>query len=242
MCLTAAGSRADTLDEVRKNGVLRWGGDEEGGGPYIFQDKDKNRVGFEVDLMNAVAERLKVRAKFEQGQWSDLPKTLDERPDLVDVIVNGFELTRGHLENGRLATMPYYVYELQLITCKAESPVADWDDLGNARKKIRVGALSGSAALTYAKKEFGDSATVTPYESTTNILDEVETGKIDAAIQDTPATVFFLKDRPKLKVVGKPIGRGFYVIYCRKDDTRLREAIDAVLLEMIRDGSLRKIL
>ncbi len=183
-----------------------------------------------------------IDSSWASKSWSDLPKTLDTRPDVVDVIVNGFELTRDHLESSRLATVPYYAYELQLIARKSGGPVESWDDLGKAEKKLRVGVLSGSAAAAYAKKQYGDTSRVALYESTSNILDEIQSGKLDAAVQDTPATVYFLKDRPELKVVGQPVARGFYVIYCRDGDRRLREAIDAALLEMIRDGALRKIL
>jgi polar amino acid transport system substrate-binding protein len=232
---------ADTLDDVRQRGVLRWGGDEEGGGPYIFRDKNQKLVGFEVDLMNELARRFGVKAQFQQASWPDLPKTLDTRKDLVDVIVNGFELTFEHLKGGRIASIPYYIYELQLITRTTGTPVSGWADLKDAAKKCRVGVLSNSAAEVYARKQFGESATVTGYDSTTDILREIDNNKLDATIQDSPATVFLLPNYPNLKVVDEPVNRGYYVIYCRAEDTRLRDALDGALLSMVRDGSLRKI-
>ena len=38
LTLTAGTLRADTLGTIRARGVLLWGGDSEGGGPYVFPD------------------------------------------------------------------------------------------------------------------------------------------------------------------------------------------------------------
>ena len=73
---------ADTLDDVRARGTLRWGGDQEGGGPYIFPDANNPKVvlGFEVELMDLLAERLGVRAEFHQCEWKNLPDALRRAP------------------------------------------------------------------------------------------------------------------------------------------------------------------
>ena len=41
---------ADSLDDIQKRGTLRWGGDDQGGGPYIYEGKDNKVTGFEFDL------------------------------------------------------------------------------------------------------------------------------------------------------------------------------------------------
>ncbi|MGD9636532.1 MAG: hypothetical protein AB7U97_24830, partial [Pirellulales bacterium] len=48
--LTLATAAADTLDEIRERGTLRWGGDASGGGPYIYQGPDNKITGFEFEL------------------------------------------------------------------------------------------------------------------------------------------------------------------------------------------------
>jgi polar amino acid transport system substrate-binding protein len=232
---------ADTLDDVRQRGVLRWGGDEEGGGPYIYRDDDHKLVGFEVDLMDEIARRLGVKAEFIQGNWSDLFKTLDSRPDQVDIIANGFELNRENLTPARLATVPYYVYELQLISRVGDGSISSWQSLSDRSKHLRIGVLSQTAADVYAHKNFAETADVKRYESTTDILREIENNKLDGAIQDTPATVYLLPDRKSLHVVDRPTAKGYYVAYCRAADVRLRDAIDGALLSIIRDGTLRRI-
>jgi polar amino acid transport system substrate-binding protein len=232
---------ADTLDEVRRRGVIRWGADEEGGGPYIYKDEHQKLTGFEVELMDELARRLKVTHERVQGEWRDLPKTLDNRDDLVDILLNGFELTPEHLANKRIASVPYYAYELQLIARTGDAVVIGWDDLRNEKKKVKVGVLSGSAAHTFAQKNFDATADVIAYESTTTMLRQIKNLALDATIQDNPATTFYLPDFPGLQVVGPNVARGYYVIYCRAADTRLRDAVDAALLALARDGTLQQI-
>src|SRR5436305_13781285 len=84
---------ASGLARIRGQGEVLWGGDLQGGEPYVFRDpRDPGRlVGFEVDLMAALAPRLGVAARFVQNDWANLVPSL-ERGDF-DLIVNGLEDT-----------------------------------------------------------------------------------------------------------------------------------------------------
>ena len=95
-CLVVACGRDDgghTLADVRARGVLTYGADLAGGEPYIYEDpRDPSHViGFEVDIMDALARRLGVRAEMKQYAWSNLVPSL-ERGDF-DVAMNGLEAT-----------------------------------------------------------------------------------------------------------------------------------------------------
>lgn len=239
VCLTlAAGVRADTLDQVRQRGTLRWGGDQEGGGPYIYPDpKDPGRViGFEVELMELLAARLGVRSQFQQGEWDSLPNQLS-RGD-VDVIANGFELTAAHLQT-RIATIPYYIYDLQLIARRDDPSVQSWEGLkrpGPHGQRI-VGVL-GPAAQAYVDGRLGKGVAKS-YPGATQALEDVQNGRIDATAQDLPAALFYQNRFPALHFVDEPVDRGFYVIYLRRGDERLRDALNAGLLDLLRSGQLR---
>src|ERR1700704_5980254 len=79
---------ADALSDMRKGGKMLWGGDQEGGGPYVYpQDDHPAQVtGFEVDLANRLGEYLKVKAEFTQGQWDRMPDLL--RTGKIHAIIN----------------------------------------------------------------------------------------------------------------------------------------------------------
>ncbi len=60
---------ADALDEIHKRGTLNWGGDQEGGGPYVFPDpKDPNHLmGFEVELADSIGGRIGRKGQIPTG-------------------------------------------------------------------------------------------------------------------------------------------------------------------------------
>jgi polar amino acid transport system substrate-binding protein len=243
LILAASASLAfgDSLADVRRRGELVWGADQEGGGPYVYpRDDDPNQVtGFEVEIAQRLAAVLGVSARFFQGQWDKMPELL--QAGQVDVVLNGYEWTSARL--GTMdATIPYFVYGLQLLARKDDATVRSADDLAKpsaARRKI--GVLVGSAAETYARSRFEPAADVVPYDGNTDTMREVETGKLDATIEDTPIAVFYAPRFPRLRAVGAPAARGYYVVYARKGDGALVAALDQALIALIRGGELEHI-
>jgi polar amino acid transport system substrate-binding protein len=233
--------RADALDDALQRKAIRWGADQEGGGPYIYPSPEDPRrvVGFEVDLMALLARRLGVKSDFQQCEWSSLPSLLQKGD--IDVIVNGYELRREHLAT-KIATIPYYVYELQLIARLADPTITSWDDLSKrSSPKKKVGVLNGSAADAYVKSRLGENVQVRTYEGSTDAMRDVQNGNIDGTVQDLPPALFYRNRFSTLHFVGSPVGKGFYVIYLRKGDDRLRDELNAGLLDVIHSGQLQAI-
>src|SRR5262245_35875929 len=116
--LTATAA-ADTLDEIQKRGELVFVAEAEGGGPCVFPREDDPRQvqGVEIELANLLAAKLGVKARFAQGQWEKLPDLL-ERGD-IDIVLNGYEWTPAWSQR-YAASIPYYVYELQMLVRKNE--------------------------------------------------------------------------------------------------------------------------
>ena len=222
--------------------VLRWGGDQEGGGPYIFSPPDKPDLltGFEVDLMDALAARGQRRAEFKQCQWDKLPDLLRIRG--IDCIVNGYELTPERLQN-QICTIPYYVNELQLIARRDDKSLPSWDDLRArpGRRKKRVGVLLQTAAERYLQANYADDVEIVSYDGTTMAMDHVADGQLDATLTDYVAEVFYRERYPKLHAIGPTVGRGYFVIYLRRGDEALRDELNTGIRAMIADGSLRRI-
>ena len=233
---------ADALADLRKAGKLQWGGDQEGGGPYVYpKENDPSQVtGFEVDLANRIGEYLKVRAEFTQGQWDKMPDML--RTGKVQAIINGFEFTRERAEIMD-ATIPYYVYALQLMARKDNPRVRSWADLkkGTGATKAKIGVLNGSAAETYARSFCGTSCDVIGYDGNTDTMREVETGKLDATVEDTPIASFYAPRFLVLQSVEAPVQRGYYVIYVKKGETALLHALNEAIVLMERNGDLERI-
>lgn len=234
-------ARAARLRERLSDGVLRWGGDVEGGAPYQLLDpQDPRRViGFEVELADALAAILtrqlgfEVRAEFVQYSWDTL------YPGLVnndfDVIISGYEMTDERRRQVRF-TRPYYVYEQQLVVRRGDERIRSLDDC----QEMAVGTLAGTAAERLLEERgvrevVGFEGQVEPYV-------DLELGRVDAVLLDLPIAIFYASMNPRLEFVGKNVGQGTYGIAVRQADADLAAALDDALEELITSGRLLKIL
>jgi len=113
---------SDTLDSIRARGELRWGADAFGGAPYVFQDPmDPNHlIGFEVELADAIARSLNVRARPIEGAWDKLLELL-ARGDF-DVALNGIEVA-DEKRRVCLLSRPYYA-AVERLTVRRGDPAA----------------------------------------------------------------------------------------------------------------------
>jgi polar amino acid transport system substrate-binding protein len=239
LALAACGSdpgHGGTLAAIRQRGELTWGADVQGGEPYVYEDPaDPTRIiGFEVDIMAAVARRLGVRARMVQYGWSNLVPSL-ERGDF-DVIANGLEATDERRERILLSS-PYFVYA-ETLTVRTDSDVASVFDLAGKR----VGTLNQTYAYDILRRLYGDVAKV--YEGNEEPYTDLELGRTDAVLLDN-----IIADRyactpkhPRLKCLAYDVARGSYVIGIRKSDPELKQAIDGALAAMRADGELERIL
>ncbi|WP_437187209.1 ABC transporter permease subunit [Planctomicrobium sp. SH668] len=243
--LTMTAQAGDGLKKVQQRGSLIWGADQEGGGPFVFPaPDDPNRLdGFEVDLAKIIAESMGVKSQFQQGQWEKLPDLLD-RGD-IDIVLNGYEWTPPRADRYGIS-LPYYIYELQLLARKDDASLKSWDDLGkpvNGRKR-RVSVLGGTAANDYIAQNFPNTVDIIRYDGTSDAMRAVELNLdgVDANLQDLPIWIFYKSGFPELTAVGPPVGRGYYVAMVRKNEPELLAAVNKALFEALQDGRLRKIL
>jgi len=226
--------------------VLRWGGDQEGGGPYIFpRDDDPTKIiGFEVDLAAALGREMERRPQFVQCDWDEMLLVLSRGN--IDLALNGYEYT-GQRGSRYLASLPYYIYELGLCSKRDNGTVESWDSLrapSPEDRAVRVGVLEGSAADRYVTDRFGATCHVVRYKGITETLFLVESGQLDATVQDLPVLHYYvehLKRYPQLALVDHPASPGYYVIYARPEDEKLIAAVNDALHKLWKKGELKEI-
>ncbi len=237
-----AGSHApaDTLEEIRERGSLRWGGDASGGGPYIYQGPENKLIGFEYELAEYLAKELGVRSEYVNWEWEMLPQILDRGS--IDVVLNGYEWSEER-ERRMSSTIPYYIYKLQLMARANDNSIKNWDDLRAApgQRRKRVGVLQGSAAVRYMEKRFGDAVELKQYPEVTMVMGLAQQGQLDATVQDLPIAIFYGPEFTGLRSVGDPEAPGYYVAYVRRGDEPLRARLNEALAKALQDGTLQRI-
>ncbi len=218
---------------------LRWGGDAEGGAPYLLPDPKNPRriIGFEIDLMDALGKQLKRKSVFVQNQWDGLIPGLQRSS--YDLAVNGIEITDDRKEQVNFS-IPYYVCGEQLSVRASENSINSIADL----KGKTVGTLKFSLAhrlLENAKREFNGALEIRSYENQNNPYDDLTNGRLQAVLMDWPIAVYYSKPNPKLKFTGSVIGEMQYGIAVRKDDAEMLKQVNEALLALIKSGELKAI-
>jgi polar amino acid transport system substrate-binding protein len=225
---------ADTLADVRAHGELRWGGDLQGGEPYVYEDPhDPSRiVGFEVDIAGSLARRIGARsARFVETQWSNLVPSL-ERGD-VDIALNGLEDTpdrRARL----LLSRPYFVYR-EVLAVRKGAAFRTLDDL----RGKRVATLNQTYA--YDLLQARPLETVV-YEGQQEPYFDLQLGRVDAVLLDHVIADRYGCSLAGIECLPGEVARGSYVVGMRRGDESLARAIDGAIDAMVADGELRRIL
>jgi polar amino acid transport system substrate-binding protein len=228
----APDARADALAELRRNGELRWGGDLQGGAPYVFEDPGGDGIrGFEVDIADALAKRLGVRARFVQHDWSNLVPAL-ERGDF-DLALNGLEDTPARRERV-LLSVPYFVYGETLAVRKSASERS----LADLRGK-RVATLNQTVAHELLKSH---PVEIVLHEGQQEPYFDLVHGRVDAVLLDHVIADLYGCRLPEVRCLPGDVVRGVYVAGIRKGAPELKRAVDRAFEGMIRDGELERIL
>lgn len=214
--------------------VLRWGGDSEGGFPYMFPDPQdpKKLIGFEVDIVNALAKEMGRTPVYVNNAWDNLIPGLDR--NLYDIAINGLEVTPEH-EGEVNFSIPYYKTFLQLAVRREDDSIKGLQDL--------KGKIAGTLKESYAQmvlEEVGD-VEIRTYIVEANTYEDLANGRLDAALFDQPIALYSAGFNPEIKFVGEPIGEIIYAIAMRKSDTELTREVNRALIAMRDKGILREI-
>jgi polar amino acid transport system substrate-binding protein len=218
---------------------LRWGADQEGGEPYAYSDpaNPSRLIGFEVDIARTLAERLGRTLRFTQVAFTSLDAAA-ARGDF-DIGLNGIEDLPAR--RARLAlTVPYYQFRELLTVRQADG--ARFRSLADLRGR-RVATLGATLAyqlLLQAQSDVGVIPVV--YEDDVHPYSDLAVGRVDAVLLDQILADRGVRHNPGLMNQPQSIAVGRYVGILARGNTALRDRVDDVLEQMMRDGTLEAIL
>ncbi len=237
---SADAPRDERLRQRLASGVLRWGGDAEGGAPFQFFDPGTQAlIGFEVELVDGLIAELRkqlnlpnLKAEYKQYKWVSLPQGLEKKD--FDLIVSGLEITAEN-RTAMIFSRPYYVYSQQLTVRADEANIRSVEDC----KDRPIATLSGSAANRFLTKL--GATKISAFEGQIEPYEDLAIRRVDAVLLDLPIAVYNAGNDKRFKFVGDRVGAGFYGIGLRPVDGDLAAAIDEALGEMMRSGRIREI-
>jgi polar amino acid transport system substrate-binding protein len=115
--------------------ALRWAADPNSNAPYTFYTSGKTLVGFEYEIINAIAGRLGRSAQFVQNDWSGLIPGLHR--GLYDCVICGIEITPDKREEV-IFSAPYYFTFEQYVGRRGMPPITSLDQLRGRNIGIRL--------------------------------------------------------------------------------------------------------
>jgi polar amino acid transport system substrate-binding protein len=183
--------------------------------PWEFEDEQGNIVGFEVDLVNLVSERLNRPVEFFDMPFTELfPAVLSGR---IHLAISSITITDERMETLDFA-QPYYDSD-QSLTVKADSGITSLADM---RGKV-VAVDNGSTGDVWVQahlEEYGFSEIVR-YEGLDAAMMDLLAGQYDGYVCDIPTLQYYAKDHPEVAVVERiPTGEQYSMMFAKGSPLR----------------------
>jgi polar amino acid transport system substrate-binding protein len=237
LCLLLVSAGPATLSSQNAP-LLRWAGDAEGGAPYVEADPaDPSRVvGFDVDVAELVARGLGREPRFVEVAFASIDQSI-ARGD-ADIGLSGIEDTPAR-RAGYAVTLPYYQFREVLSVRSADA--GQFRTLADLRGR-RVGTLSGTIAYDILLAAEGDHGIVAvSYDDDVHPYSDLLIGRLDAVLLDN-----VLAERRSRTAAGfvthpEAVAVSHYVGVLAPGNEALRDRIDQILREAMRDGRLEAI-
>ncbi|TAL95903.1 MAG: ABC transporter substrate-binding protein [Paraburkholderia sp.] len=211
--------------------------------PFESKGPDGKLVGFDIDLGNAICERLKAKCVWVENDFDGMIPALKAKK--FDGVLSSMSITPQRAEQIAFSSKLFNT-PTRLIAKKGSGILPTAESL----KGKNVGVEQGTIQETYAKAYWeAKGAKVTPYQNQDQVYADLLSGRLDAALQDAvQAEIGFLKtprgagfefvgkDLNDPKILGTGAGIGM-----RKEDTDLKAKIDKAIAEIIKDGTYKKL-
>lgn len=218
--------------------VLRWGGDAEGGAPFVEADpRDPSKlVGFDVEIAELIAAKLERAPQFLQIQFTSLDQSA-RRGDF-DIGLSGIEDIPARRQS-LAASIPYYEFREVLTVRDADRD--RYRSLADLKGR-RVATLGGTMAydlLLDAERAFG--ITAVSYDDDVHPYSDLVLGRVDAVVLDNVLADRAMRRNPGLVTQPEALAVGHYIVITAPENVALRDHVDAILREAMRDGTLETI-
>ena len=205
--------------------------------PFESQNEKGEIVGFDIDVVRAVAAKAGFEVKFVNTPLEGIFNALKQGDR--DLLVSSITITDERKQSMDFSA-PYFDAH-QLIAVKGDSKVTRFDDL----KVLKVGVQTGTTGdEAVAKLQGKNSANIKRFESTPLALKELEAGGIDAVVADNGVVVNYVANNAasRFRTVNDPaFVPEQYGIAVRKGNADLLAKVNQGLAAIRADGTYDRI-
>jgi len=219
------------------------GGEEAGGGepltvgsdipyPPFEQGKAPNYTGFDVELLEAVAENIGRKAEFEDTSFATIFRDLAQGK--FDAVASATTIT-DEREKTVDFTNPYYRSE-QAILVKDGEPI----DSVEALKDTTVGVQQNTTGQEFSEEQT-EAGEVRPYPQGPDAVAALRAGTVDAVVIDIPVAENAVEAEPGIEISAAIPTEEEYGFVVKQGETELLEELNEGLKEAMDDGTYAKL-
>ncbi|MER5603484.1 ABC transporter substrate-binding protein [Streptomyces sp. NPDC002265] len=252
---SASAPLADKLPQaVRDAGVIKVGSDI-AYAPVEFKDSSGKTVGIDPDLADAMGKQLGVKFDFQNGTFDTLITGLrSKRYDIAMSAMtdtkdrqDGVDSDTGKKVGEGVDFVDYFTAGVSIYTPKGKDQgIKTWADLCGKKLVVQRGTVSEDLAKAETKKCTGGKAiAIQAFDNDQQAQTRLRAGGADAGSSDFPVAAYAVKTSGggnDFQIVGEQVEAAPYGIAVAKSNTQLRDAIQAALDAIIKNGEYAKII
>lgn len=224
---------AGTLDDILKRGELRVACQTQGA-PFSFVDRNGERTGSSIELVNMIAKEMGVKVKFLNYDWDGLiPSLLSKKADMLAA-----DMTPTLKRAMKISFIDPYMYTGSVLFVKEKSAIQSIDDVKKPGTKLAV--LLGSTGENDAKKAFPEAQLKTYKGGGPILINAVVAGHTDAGVNDGSAVRGQAASFPpgSIRILDGQLSKSPLAFAVRYDSPDLREWLNLFFLHISLDGRL----
>lgn len=204
--------------------------------PFESENADKSVEGFDIDIIQAIADKAGFKIKVVNTPWEGLFSQLasGDRDILISAIT---------INSERKKVMDFsepYFEAVQLIALPLKSKVTKFTEL----RGLKIGVQTGTTGDEVVSGLLGKTdPNIKRFEGTPLALQELVNGGVDAVVADNGVIDNFLANNTKAfkTVVDPSFAKEHYGIAVKKGNTELLNKINGALTAIKKDGTYQKI-
>lgn len=203
--------------------------------PMEIVDKDKNIVGFDIDLIKAMAKAGNFEVEIRNTAWDGIFAGLASGE--YDIVISSVTIT-----DDRKKSMDFsnpYLNAGQVLVVRSDYNGGETLDAFGGKS---VGAQIGTTGAMEMNK-YSDIMKKT-YDEIGLAIADLANGRIDAVVCDTPIAANYALQNDKyknnLKIVGKPFTDEYFGIAVKKGNTEVLEMINSALEKVKESGKIEE--
>ncbi len=210
--------------------------------PEIYLDPQNHQsAGFDVDLMNALAQQMHLQVRIVPTMFNDLINAL--HTSKLDVVISAYALTPDVLRS--VQAVPY-LQPADVLLVRKGNPMLGFTMLTDLCGHI-IGVQGGTTEDTKLKNANSlcaqDPIVLSELSDADAVGEALVQGRVDATFQDSPASSYYLKKYPgRIQLDGPRLPASQEGILVRSTDTALFNAIQMAYKQIGQNGTYSKLL